>query len=471
MKRLTIMLIALASLMNMKGQWLQISDNQRYIQYADGKPFIWIGDTAWELFHKLDKAEADEYLTTRKAQGFTIIQAVVLAELDGLKTPNAYGHVPLIDLDPARPNEAYFEHVDYIIKKANELGLVMGILPTWGDKLYSVNPGAGPVVFNAENARKYGEFLGERYKNKNIVWILGGDRTIDNKEVLQIWRTMADGIKAGDGGKHLMTFHPRGGYSSSAWLHNEPWLDFNMYQSGHAQKFNHVYEYAETDYLMLPAKPFLDGEPAYEDIAVKFWEYMDFSDPRRVPPSVLNEQGLIENREHFEDGFFTDDDIRVHAYWNFLSGACGYTYGNNAVWQMFRENDAIVLPTLKDWREALSSPGANQMKHLYVFLEKYPVSEMVPDQSIIYGKNPTTEEHIRAARSREGKWLAIYLSQGQKVNVVMSKIAHAKVKAYWYNPKNGNETSISAFTKKDIQAFVPPTNGIGNDWLLILEGD
>ena len=469
MKNFTALVILLLVYTNLYSQALEISNNHRYLQYSNDKSFIWIGDTAWELFHKLDREEADEYLTTRKEQGFTIIQGVVLAELDGLKTPNAYGDVPLIDLDPARPIEAYFEHVDYIINKANQLGLVMGVLPTWGDKLYSINPGAGPVVFNQENARKYGEFLGKRYKDNNIVWILGGDRTIDSMEVLQIWRAMAEGINAGDGGKHLMTFHPRGGTSSSDWLHNEPWLDFNMYQSGHVQRFNQVYEYAETDYLKLPTKPFLEGEPAYEDIAIKFWEYIDFGSASRVPEDVLNKYGLIDNMDYFQDGFFTDYDVRVHAYWNFLSGACGYTYGNNAVWQMYRKNDDIVIPALQDWRESLTSPGASQMQYLHKFLELYPVSEMVPDQSVIYGKNPKTDMHMRAARSINGEWLVVYLAQGQKVDVVTSKIKNSRIKGYWYNPKNGDKTHINEFVNGDIQAFEPPTSGIGNDWLLILE--
>ena len=79
--------------------------------------------------------EADSYLEKRAEQGFNVIQAVALAELDGLNTPNPYGHVPLKDNDPAQPNEAYFEHVDYIIRKADELGLYIALLPTWGDKL------------------------------------------------------------------------------------------------------------------------------------------------------------------------------------------------------------------------------------------------------------------------------------------------------------------------------------------------
>src|ERR1700704_3056378 len=89
-----------------------ISSNHRYL-LKDGKFFFWLGDTAWELFHRLTREEADQYLKRRSEQGFTVIQAVVLAEFDGLHTPNAYGEIPLINDDPAKPNEKYLEHVDY----------------------------------------------------------------------------------------------------------------------------------------------------------------------------------------------------------------------------------------------------------------------------------------------------------------------------------------------------------------------
>ena len=43
-------------------QSLKISENGRYLTKADGSAFLWIGDTAWELFHKLDCEEATEFL-------------------------------------------------------------------------------------------------------------------------------------------------------------------------------------------------------------------------------------------------------------------------------------------------------------------------------------------------------------------------------------------------------------------------
>jgi hypothetical protein len=218
---------------------LRVSKNQRFLETAEGKPFFWLGDTAWELFHRLSREEAEMYLKNRAAKGFTVIQAVVLAEMDGLHTPNYYGDVPLEDDDPAKPREAYFQHVDFIIQKAEQAGLYIGLLPTWGDKLYKDRWGTGPEIFNTGNAKVYGRWIGARYKNqKNIIWILGGDRNPRNETDVAVWRAMAEGIAEAVGGndKALMTFHPQptavedGG--SSKWFHHDVWLDFNMFQTG-----------------------------------------------------------------------------------------------------------------------------------------------------------------------------------------------------------------------------------------------
>ena len=157
---------------------LKVSDNKRFLVTADGKPFFWLGDTAWELFHRLNREDAEKYLKNRAERRFTVVQAVVLAELDGLNDPNAYGERPLVDNDPARPNEAYFAHVDWIVKRANALGIYVGMLPTWGDK-WNKKWGVGPEIFTAANAEAYGAWLGRRYKDAGIIWILGGDRPVE----------------------------------------------------------------------------------------------------------------------------------------------------------------------------------------------------------------------------------------------------------------------------------------------------
>jgi len=44
---------------------LKVSDNRRFLVREDGSPFFYLGDTAWELFHRLNREDADRYLKNR----------------------------------------------------------------------------------------------------------------------------------------------------------------------------------------------------------------------------------------------------------------------------------------------------------------------------------------------------------------------------------------------------------------------
>jgi hypothetical protein len=174
-------LAALAALLlpaMLPAQFLKVSGNQRFLVTGEGEPFFWLGDTGWEMLHRLDRQEMESYLRNRAGKGFTVIQTVILSEIDGLTFPNMEGNLPFQDFDPERPEEAYFELVDFAVKKAEEFGLVLALLPTWGKY---VLPDSHPLlneraVFDPENAYAYGKFLGERYREApNIVWVLGGD--------------------------------------------------------------------------------------------------------------------------------------------------------------------------------------------------------------------------------------------------------------------------------------------------------
>lgn len=145
---------------------LQVSPDRRHLVQADGSPFFYLADTAWELIHRLDEDECRRYLRNRAAKGFTVVMTVLLAELDGLNTPNAHGERPLFDNDPARPNPAYFEQVDGVIGLAEELGLVVALLPTWGDKWHNHQNTPGPRVFyDGASAGAWGRHVGERYRH------------------------------------------------------------------------------------------------------------------------------------------------------------------------------------------------------------------------------------------------------------------------------------------------------------------
>lgn len=449
-----------------QAQHLRVTKNKRFLETNEAKPFIWIGDTAWELFHKLNREEATEYLEKRAEQGFTVIQAVVLAEDHGLEKPNPYGDLPFMNLNAETPNESYFKHVDFIVNKAEELNLVIAMLPTWADKVPTARPGNGPVIFNQHNASVFGEFLGNRYKDKSIIWVLGGDRNIDHPDAFNIWKSMAMGLKKGDKGQNLITYHPAGEASSSKWFHNESWIDFNMYQSGHAHRFMEVYKFAAEDYNRKPTKPFIDAEPAYEDIPVKFWEYIDWKSSERVPPSILDKDNLLVDIGHFKQGFFTDYDVRVHAYWNFLSGACGYTYGNNAIWQMFKKGDPFIIPCLTDWKDAMDRPGAQDMKHLRSLFEQWSFARLVPDQTLIVGENPEGPTHIRAASASDNTFALIYLTIARPVKINIEKFK-GKVNFSWYDPRTGKKATVQKEKDGKHYLITPPPGS--QDWVLILD--
>ncbi len=144
---------------------LMVHEDGRHLVTADGKPFFYLADTGWEMLHRLTQAEIRYYLTNRAAKGFNVIQTVILGECNGLTEPNAVGHLPFHDLDPDRPNEAFFELVDYAVETAAGLGIYLALLPTWGahaeDRPHGLFDNVAP--FTEENINRYGRFLAQRY--------------------------------------------------------------------------------------------------------------------------------------------------------------------------------------------------------------------------------------------------------------------------------------------------------------------
>ena len=436
---------------------LQVSDNKRFLVTPDGRPFFWLGDTAWELFHRPTREDVTRYLRKRAEQRFTVIQAVALAEFDGLNEPNAYGHRPLVNNDPTTPDvkdgpdNDYWDHVDFVIKQAGALGLYVAFLPTWGDK-WKVDRGIGPEIFTAENAEAYGAWLGKRYKDTpNIIWVLGGDRAIATATHLEIIRAMARGLGAGDGGAHLMTFHPPGGNSSSTWFHDDEWLDFNMRQNGHAVEFTGRYDQTRVDYDRTPTKPVLDGEPVYEDHPVSF-------DARRLGHSIAS-------------------DVRRPLYWDLFTGGFGHTYGHHSIWQMWTPARTPVNNPLLPWHDAIDQPGAAQMQHGRALMESRPFLTRIPDPDIIVTDRVATSVpgagryQFTSTRDAGGSYVMVYAPVGRPFSVRMSAITGARVKAWWFNPRTGAATAIGSFGNTGQREFTPPDRGEMLDWILVLDDE
>jgi hypothetical protein len=424
--------------------------NPHYLVTNGEKPFFWLGDTAWLLFSKLTREEAVQYLEDRKQKGYNVIQIMVLHSLDG---KNVYGAASIADMNVAKPittpgndfNKTgeydYWDHIDFILKTAAEKGLYMALVPVWGSNVKS-----GKV--SAEQAKKYAEFLANRYKSySNVIWMNGGD--IFGNENNDVWEAIGTTLKSNNP-NHLQTFHPHGRNLSSEWFHNESWLDFNMVQSGH-RRYNQDdtqraygednWRYIETDYKLKPTKPTIDGEPSYEGIP----------------------QGLHDTLQPK----WNANDVRRYGYWSVFAGAMGYTYGHNAVMQMYKKTDKEAAYGNKVvWNEAINAPGASQMMYIKKLILMFPFFDRVPDQSLIANQG---EKYDFLAATRGKDYALIYTYNGRKIMVNMGKITGDIVNAYWYNPRDGKRTTIGTISNTGIQEFHPPGEiKEGNDWVLIL---
>lgn len=419
---------------------LKVSSDSSYIVTEDNQPFFWLGGTAWELIHRLDRKGVDIYLTDRANKGFTVIQTVILAELDGLNSPNAYGEKPLLHNDPTEFNENYFEHVDYVLKKANQLGLYIALLPTWGDKI-NKKWGNGPEIFTEENAFIYGKLLAKRYVNfNNLVWILGGDRALESDNHFKIIRAMAQGIREIDN-RHLISFHPVGARKATDFLEDE-WLDFDMYQSGHSRN-SKEYTYVLDSKKSSKRRPIINGEARYENIPDRFWEDTPY-------------------------GWLDDADVRVSAYWSLLAGAAGYTYGCNDVWQMFDYSRIPMVKARTDWEVALHLPGSSQMGFLKKLFELLPWQKMKLNQKLILNDNPEDETFILATTTSDKKVVLAYTPVGKPITLDLPEIDSKKINAYWFNPRSCKIIPIGNFETNKTQEFKPWSNGWGSDFLLVL---
>ena len=433
-------------------QYLKISDNNRFLVRDDGKPFFWLADTGWELFHRLHSGDADIYLKTRAAQGFTVIQAVLLSECEGVTEPTPDGYLPLIDKDVTKPNEEYFKVVDKIIQKAADYGLYLAILPTWGshaqDKWHPFFQNMN--LFTEKSAYIYGMFLGERYKNYwNIVWILGGDRLPSETE--KIWTSLSKGIKDGDGGKHLQTYHPCGIHSTVEFSKDFPWLSFHSFQSGHASQNYPVWEMVTTALESKPQLPVLNMEPCYEYIGIGF--------------NTLN-------------GFFTDYDSRKAAYWSVFAGAFGHSYGHNCVWQMWSPKHKPILDADISWDKAIHSTASYQMRYLKELMLSRPYTSRIPDQSLILSDIGVQADYVIATRDgspgiNDATYIMAYLPVSKDIKLKTSVIASKRLKAWWFDPRTGAKYLQGEF---DNTGTYSPSweNRIhkimgGPDWVLIVD--
>ena len=403
---------------------LRVSDNQRFLQHENGEPFFWLGETAWLMPERLNRDEVQYYLQCCQEAGYNMVQVQVVNDVPAY---NVYGQKSLTVTADGRwqMGEGYWEHMDHIISQAERNGIYVGMVCIWGGLVK-----AGKM--NVEQAKAYGIFLANRYKDRpNIVWIIGGD--IEGSVKPEVWEALAASIKRIDK-NHLMTYHPRGRYTSARWWSKASWIDFHAFQSGHRRYGQRMgtkdypipdnteednWMYVDSTWAYKPLKPVIDDEPIYEEIP----------------------KGLHDATE----GLWKACDVRRYAYWSVFAGSCGHTYGNNAIMQFYREGLPPAYFCKKPWTEALHDPGFHQMKHLKQLMLVMPYFERVPDQSIVINNGT---QYDRLAATRGNGYLLVYNYTSRDMTIDLRKISGERKRVWWMDAATGKVTSLGEYASK-----------------------
>lgn len=416
---------------------LRVGASGHYFETEDGKPFFWLGDSAFFLAKgsAATKNLIEAYFRDRKAKGFTIIR---LDAIHDDNEPNSYGDRPLVE-ETGRPaltpgsdfGDAaewdYWDNLDWIIDAAARHGLYLEL-----QAFFVGHRGEGYNWLKISNAFRLGEFLGDRYKtHPHIVWNLGGDKDPQNETEIKIWREVARGLAVAynDGGapdyaKYLAGYHPLGSSSSSKWFHDEVWLDYNCFQTNNVKNVGLTHSMTLSDYR------------------------------RETPKPVVLEEGWYEDNPN--KGLAEPISLRREAYQTYLGGG-HYNFGNARV-KAFDNSSATYL----------NSTGAKEVAIAARILRSVEWWKLTPDQSLIVNEDGQTGHTTSpAAITNDRRRIVLYFATNDSIEIDMNRLREGgAVKASWVRPTDRSEVSIGYFSNKNSKAFRPPAGW--EDAVLIL---
>ena len=449
--------------------WLRASDDGRYLSHADGTPFFWLSDTAWEMASGSTDSEVQPYVRDRIAKGFNGVFMVVNSHYYNYPRHiiNQEGEWYLMSEDRSLPNPRYFDHLDRLITEMNEAGMVVSLVPLWG--IFAEvhrERSHHETLYTSEEAYLHARYIGARYAGHNVVWIIGGDTSYETQEQKAFWTTFAHYLDAASGSEHLMTSHP-GGYSGSFQWWSDPtpdWLDFHMYQAGHYSGVEYQFD-AEGNhfrdgfgswrglgdymwrgglqgYHIQDPLPVLSAESNYEDLFGQFWNYTSDS----TGATRTNAQ-----------------DVRHAAYYGLVSGSTvGFAYGANGVWQWTRHLEDGGFWPRRTALDALQFEGAKQMGVMREFAEAEKWYRWMPRPDLV--ESADADNYVAAASREEN--LIVYIPEGtRRARFALPGGAAEAVRLAWMHAATGHTVTTSLTTGELVFEIVPPDS---TDWLVVV---
>ena len=415
---------------------IRLSEDRRHFIHADGTPFLWLADTAWNGVLKARDEDWDRFLSRRREQGFTAVQFVSThwrAFHRDKKGETAYEGGERIRINPR-----FFGRLDPKVAAINRHGLLAAPVILWA--LGDISPG---IALSDEDAIKLARYILARWGAYQVIWILGGDGNYKGKRA-ERWRRIGRAV-FGDRHDRLVTMHPGGRSWVADEFRGEEWFDFIGYQSGHGDGVDHL-------------RWLVFGPPAQE------W--------RREPPRpIVNLEPNYEAHLAYQSRQpFTAFHVRRALYWSLLiSPTAGVTYGHHGIW-FWAERPEIPTDhpgsgVAPPWWEAMEAEGAICVGHLKALFDSIPWWLLRPAQELLVEQPGTPQmphKFIAAAKAEDGSLALIYTPEGGEI-ALRTELLELPA-ARWFNPRTG-EWIEAGEVNKPVHPFRTPD---GKDWVLLV---
>jgi Protein of unknown function (DUF4038)/Putative collagen-binding domain of a collagenase len=399
------------------------ADGQNLID-EEGHSVAFNGCASWYLFARLNREETRDYLDKLSSDGFDalLVQLIVSEGRTG-SSRNAYGEEPFrMKKDFTTPNEAYFDHIDWVVSEALSRGFTLLITPTYlGYECGNQGWCREMIAAGPSTMENWGKWVGRRYKDfGRIIWVHAGDADANSWDALEVVNAVANGIRATDP-EHLHTAHCQRN-SSAVDCYDQPWLDINTTYS---------------DCLATPQRLF-----------------DDFISESK-PPTIY-----IEGQyEYHSQG--SAQCIRGQAYAAGLGGAVGHVFGSEKIWD-FPDG----------WQDELGSPGYEAMVIFGKLMAARKWPHLTPDYEHLvvvsgYG-SIDSNDYVSAARGVDRKTVLAYFPSLRPVQVSLAAIDGQVVEATWFDPSTGEAIPAGVFPAHGVREFTPPSS---RDWVLILDDE
>ena len=416
---------------------LKLSANRKYLTDVKNKPFLIKEISAWGLIQALSEKDAAAFIDSVKQKGFnTLLVSIISYDTRFAGNPPDWqGISPFkIKWDFTSYNIPYFEHADRFLQMAQVKGMLILLVPCYLGYKGDANQGWWDELLNPNNSvaksRQYGEFLGQRYKDfANIIWVAGGDNRSDS-----VWHPHMDniiqGIKQFDKA-HLWTGH-FGGWPSED-LPYAKYIDIDG-----------LYDFVETD-LGKTTTQYKTELEHYGKGRMIF--QMDQSYEHDIPHVADNED---------------EQWIRRKNYDGLLSGCGGTSFCPG-----LKGNREYVLT---NWQPLMNTEGMQEANYCFKLFGSRTWQLLMPDSTnkiITDGRGIyNTINYVCAAKATDNSTYIAYLATWSTLTINLTAIKVKKVKAWWFNPRDGKALLIGTFEANEIKKFSAPDN---EDWVLVLD--